>query len=132
MNNNLRQLLRHDSGAAAVEFVIAAPVVLVMIFGIIQLSTIMYARNGLQEAVEAGARYATIYPKPTDAQIIAKVTASKFGLDPSHVIGPTLYHGTTNGISYVDVTMTYSAPVNFTFFKGPTVTFSRTRRAYQP
>lgn len=126
------KLFLDQRGAAAVEFVIAIPVVLMMIFGIMQISMILYARAGLQEAVEAGARYATIYPSPSDAQIIAKVNATRFGLDATRLSGPNIAHGTTSGVNYVDVSMTYSAPLNFIFFRGPTVTLNKTRRAYQP
>jgi hypothetical protein len=121
-----------QSGAAALEFAIAAPIVLMLIFGLIQFSTILYARAGLQEAVESGARYATIYPAPTDAQIIAKMNSTKFGLQASRITGPTFVHGTTSGVSYVDITMSYSVPLKFAFFRGPSITLNRTSRAYQP
>lgn len=132
MIKQLSTLKRNQIGSAAIEFVIAAPVLLLMIFGLIEMAIFLYARVGLQEAVEAGARYATIYPSPSDSQIIAKVNSAKFGLDPAKVTGPTIEHGTYNGVKYVDVTMNYSTRVDFVFFDGPTINLTRTRRAYQP
>jgi hypothetical protein len=122
-----------QSGAAALEFAIAAPIVLMLIFGLIEFSTILYARAGLQEAVEAGARYATIYPTPSDAQIIAKINSAKFGLQASRVTGPSFNPGTTlSGVRYVDITMSYSVPLHFAFVYGPSITLTRTSRAYKP
>lgn len=125
-------LRRDQRGAASAEFVIAAPILLLFIFGMIQIGMLLYARAGLQQAVEAGARYATIYPSPSDSQITAKIQASKFGLDPAFVTGPSITHGTSDGVKFVDVTMSYAMPINFVFFETPPVTVSRTRRAYQP
>ncbi len=125
-------LIRNERGASAVEFAVAVPVLLVLIIGIIQLGILFMANAGLQQAVEEGARYATIYPNPNDSAIIARVNDKRFGLDAANVTGPSVTHGTSNGVSYVDVTMSYSAPLNFVFFETDPVTLSHTRRAYQP
>ena len=129
---NQTDILQNERGASAVEFAIAVPVLLVLIIGIIQLGIRFMANAGLQQAVEEGARYATIYPNPNDSAIIARVNDKRFGLDAANVTGPSVTHGTSNGVSYVDVTMSYSAPLNFVFFETDPVTLSHTRRAYQP
>jgi len=129
---NQTDILQNERGASAVEFAIAVPVLLVLIIGIIQLGILFMANAGLQQAVEEGARYATIYPNPNDSAIIARVNDKRFGLDAANVTGPSVTHGTSNGVSYVDVTMSYSAPLNFVFFETDPVTLSHTRRAYQP
>lgn len=125
-------LIQNECGASAVEFAFAVPVLLVLIIGIIQLGILFMANAGLQQAVEEGARFATIYPNPNDSAIIARVNDKRFGLDAANVTGPSVTHGTSNGVSYVDVTMSYSAPLNFVFFETAPVTLSHTRRAYQP
>lgn len=125
-------LIQNERGASAVEFAFAVPVLLVLIIGIIQLGILFMANAGLQQAVEEGARFATIYPNPNDSAIIARVNDKRFGLDAANVTGPAVTHGTSNGVSYVDVTMSYSAPLNFVFFETDPVTLSHTRRAYQP
>jgi Flp pilus assembly protein TadG len=124
--------IQNERGASAVEFAIAVPVLLVLIIGIIQLGILFMANAGLQQAVEEGARFATIYPNPNDSAIIARVNDKQFGLNAANVTGPSVTHGTSNGVSYVDVTMSYSAPLNFVFFETDPVTLSHTRRAYQP
>lgn len=125
-------LIQNERGASAVEFAVAVPVLLTFIIGIIQLGILFMANAGLQQAVEEGARYATIYPNPNDSAIVARVNDRRFGLDAANVTGPSVTHGTSNGVSYVDVTMSYSAPLNFVFFETDPVTLSHTRRAYQP
>jgi Flp pilus assembly protein TadG len=125
-------LIQNERGASAVEFAIAVPVLLVLIIGIIQLGILFMANAGLQQAVEEGARFATIFPNPDDSAIIARVNEKRFGLDAANVTGPSVTHGTSNGVTYVDVTMSYSAPLNFVFFETDPVTLSHTRRAYQP
>lgn len=119
-------------GASAVEFALVIPVLLTMIIGVMQIAIMFFADAGLQQAVETGARYATIYPNPSDAQILAKASGSKFGLDNSRITGPSVIHGTANGVKFVEVTMAYAVPLNFIFFQMDPVSLSHTRRAYQP
>lgn len=129
---NQTDIVQNERGASAVEFAIAVPVLLILIIGIIQLGILFMANAGLQQAVEEGARFATIFPNPDDSAIIARVNDKRFGLNAANVTGPSVTHGTSNGVSYVDVTMSYSAPLNFVFFETDPVTLSHTRRAYQP
>ena len=129
----MKRMLRHDQrGASAVEFALTVPILLTLIIGILQIGMLFFANAGLQQAVETGARYATTYPTPSDSAITAKVTASKFGLKSAYITGPSVSHGVTNGVKYVDVTMSYAFPVNVIMFHMDPVTLSHTRRAYQP
>ena len=131
-----RVLLQNEKGASAVEFVLAFPVLMIFIIGILQLGVLFSANAGLRQAVEEGARLATIFPIPDDteidAQITARVSNSKFGLVASRITGPTVAHGTSNGVNFVDVSMSYSVPLDFVLFTTAPVTLSYTRRAYQP
>lgn len=127
-----KNVVGDECGASAVEFALVIPVLLTMIIGIMQIAIMFFADAGLQQAVETGARYATIYPNPSDAQILAKVSSSKFGLDNSRITGPSVSHGTANGVKFVEVTMAYAVPLNFIFFQTDPVSLSHTRRAYQP
>lgn len=127
-----KSLISDQKGASAVEFVLALPILMIFIIGIIQLGVLFSANAGLKQAVEEGARYATIFPSPTDTQITARVLDRKFGLVTSRITGPTVASGTNNGVNYVDVSMSYSVPLNFVLFTAPPVTLSYTRRAYQP
>ncbi|HKR18462.1 TadE family protein [Rhizorhapis sp.] len=127
-----RGLLQNEKGASAVEFVLAFPVLMIFIIGILQLGVLFSANAGLRQAVEEGARYATIFPSPTDTQITTRVSDRQFGLVASRITGPTVAHGTSNGVNFVDVSMSYSVPLDFVLFTTAPVTLSYTRRAYQP
>jgi len=51
-------LLREIRAAAALEFALVAPVLIVMIMGIAQLGLIFFANAGLNNAIAQGARHA--------------------------------------------------------------------------
>ena len=93
----LFRLKREDKGAAALEFALVAPVLILFIVGIAQFGVLFMANNGLRNAVGEGARYATIYPRPTNAQISQRLTDGRFGLQPSNITGPTYTTGVSAG-----------------------------------
>ena len=77
-----------------------------------------------------GARLASLYPRPSNEQIIAKVTDKRFGLDPAHIVGPNIVDGSLDGASYAEITMRYEAPMNFLFFDVGPIPLTKTRRVY--
>ena len=116
-------------GSAAVQFALAVPVLVLFIAGIAQLGILFAASAGMQQALGEGARAATLYPRPTDAAISAKVTNAKFALD-SRYLTSSLSHGTSNGLPYVDIQLSYTPHLSFIFFTASSITITRTRRAY--
>jgi Flp pilus assembly pilin Flp len=131
MTLSFKALLRSNRGAGLVEFALIAPVLITFIIGIAQLGGLFFANAGLKSAVGEGARLATIFPRPTNEQIIARITSRRFGLEPTRVSEPTLAHGTTtNGRNYVDIEMTYTTPLSFIFFDTPPLTLVERRRAF--
>ena len=126
----LRRLRLNERAAAALEFAILAPALILMIVGIGQLGILFMANAGLRNAVAEGARFATIWPRPSDTDIINRVTSSEFGLVPENMTTPTVTHGVSGGANYVDITMSYNVPLNFIFFTTPPVTLTETRRAF--
>lgn len=126
----MMRLLKNQRGAAAIEFGLALPPFLILLMGAMQLGIVAMARTGLQHAVDEGARYATIYPTPTDAQIIARVNDKRFGLDPAYANDPTVSHGTQYGVAYTEITMSYSRPLNFLVYQTAPISISYTRRSY--
>jgi Flp pilus assembly protein TadG len=55
------------------------PALVVFVVGIAELGILFMANAGLRNAVAEGARYATIYPRPSDAQIRQRITDTRFG-----------------------------------------------------
>lgn len=126
------RLEQDQRGGVAIEFAFAIPILLIVFIGILQLGLVFYAYAGLQHAVDESARYATIYPGPTDAQIRAKALEKGFGLKAAHLVGPTVTRGTSDGVAYVEISMAYNAPLDFVLINVPPVTLNHSRRAFQP
>lgn len=127
---SLFRLKHEDKGAAALEFALVAPALILFIVGIAQFGVLFMANNGLRNAVGEGARYATIYPRPTNAQISQRLTDGRFGLKPSRITGPTYTPGISGGADYIDITMSYTVTPDFIFFTLPPLTLTETRRAF--
>ncbi|TPG13189.1 TadE family protein [Sphingomonas oligophenolica] len=117
-------------GSSAVEFAVAAPVILLMLFGILQLGVLFEARTGLKFAIDESARYAMIYPRPDDASIIKRFQDKQFGLVPSS-LSTSIAHGTNADGDYADISAKYIVDVNFIFFRAPALHLAETRRAFQ-
>jgi len=129
------RLLRNDRGSAAIEFAVAVPVLIVMIWGIFQVAIVLQARAGVQQALGEGARLATIYDtttnaRPTDTEISDKIVAAKFGIRNGTWHTPTIdtTNETTDG--YIDISVQYDVPTDFLIFAGPEITLSQSKRVY--
>lgn len=131
MTGFFRRLRRDTAGSPSVDFALTMPALIVMVMGVMQLGIAFLANAGLRNAIEAGARYSTVYPYPTDEQIRTKVRSSAFGMDSTQLTTPTVSRGSNNGKNYVDVSATYPIRMNFIFFATPAFNLSYTRRAYQ-
>jgi Flp pilus assembly protein TadG len=116
-------LARDRKGSSAVEFSIVIPILMSMIWGIFQLSLIFEANAGMTNALGQAARLATIYPTPSDTAIQDQITSSKFGLLNGTWSTPTI---TTAGTTKT-ITVSYSQPLDFLFFAGPTVTLTKSK-----
>jgi len=128
--------LRDERGAAAVEFALTVPVLVLIIYGIFEFSQLYWANAGIQHALGEGARYATLYDSsttthvPTDTNIKAKMDAKVFG--PS---GATFTTTVTTPASATCtncrlLTVSYNRTMNFLFFTGPTISLSRSKQVY--
>ena len=130
-----RSMLRNQAGAAAIEFALAVPVLVVMIYGIFQIGIAFQASAGMQHALGEGARLATICQNPTadgvcsvatNDEIKAMINAKKFGTGVGTFSEPTV----TAGSDYRDLSVTFSMPTSFLLFPGPTINLTRSKRVY--
>ena len=134
----LKFLRRDQRGAAAIEFAIAVPVLVVMIYGIFQVGLIYQANAGMQHALGEGARLATLCTpsgnacnSPSDSAIVAKMNEKKFGANIGSFGTPTVTDPGSSACTFCrDLTVTYTVTPNFLFFNGPAVTLTRTKRVY--
>ena len=58
--NRITAFRRNTGGATAVEFALAAPILFLLMFAIIEFGRAWWAKNSLQFAVERAARYAVV------------------------------------------------------------------------
>lgn len=128
----LQLLRRDDRGAAAIEMAIALPVLVSMIYGLFQVGLLYQANAGMQHALGEGARVATLYERytannvPSDATIKSQMQAKLFGKgDGSFTVADPV-----TGTGYKDLSITYTKKMNFIFIPGPTITLTRSKRAY--
>ena len=124
-----RKYLSDCRGAAALEFALIAPVLIAMLLGIAMLGILFLAQAGLRSAVEDAARYATIWPKPSQAQIQTRITARRFGMDPANIVAPTVIFTTSSTPNYVTISMGYNITINY-LLGTKTIALTETRRAY--
>ena len=128
-----KTIFRNEQGAAALELAFAFPVLIMMIWGIFQVGLLYEANAGIQHALGEGARYATLYPTPTDAQIQTKISAKVFGTKNGTFGTPSV---TTPAATVCTncrlLSVTFSMPMHFLFLPGPTVSVTRTKQVYLP
>lgn len=132
MTGLLGRLRRSRRGAAAIEFALTAPVFFALIIGTAQIGLVFRANAGMKHALGEAARYATLFPTPTDDQIKDKLRARQFGLDPAKITALTTTRGTDSGTGYIDIAMSYKPDLNFGFITAPGFTMTETRRAFLP
>lgn len=125
--------LRSDvRGLATIEFALVVPILIVAIWGIFQIGLLFEANSGMQHALGEGARYATLYDystddhMPTDESIKARMNAKLFGTGG----GAFRVEDPVDGDGFKTLTITYTRPMDFLLFKGPTITLTRSKKVY--
>ena len=123
--------LRNDRrGAAVIEMAFALPVLIVLMWMIVQLGLVFRAMSGIQHGLGEGSRMATIFPKKTDAEIKAKISDAVYGIGPGSFTIATPTSGNADGANYLDLRVTYSQPTDMLLFPGPTINVSRSKRVW--
>ena len=127
----LRIIRCDENGAAAIEMAFALPILLLFVYGIFQFGVILLANAGMQHALGEGARFATLYPKPADTAIAARMSDSVFGMNVGTFGTPTVTTPDSSScVNCVDLQVTYSVTPHFLFFDAPPITLTRSKRVY--
>jgi Flp pilus assembly protein TadG len=124
-----RRFLADCRGATMLEFALVVPVLLAMLLGIVMLGMVFLAQAGLRSAVEDAARYATIWPRPSQTEIEARIAARRFGMDPANIVAPTVTFNTSSSPNYVTISMGYNLTINY-LLGSKTISLTETSRAY--
>ncbi|MEO7858934.1 MAG: TadE/TadG family type IV pilus assembly protein [Nitrospirales bacterium] len=119
----MRKGLRSESGASAVEFALLLPVLVLILFGIIELGLALYQQSILTNASREGARLGIVQSVPpiTTAAITTRVDTylTSAGITPGTVT-KAITLGTVTG---TPVTVTLTLPYTFVTLPGVTGMF---------
>jgi len=126
----IRTLLNDRRGAATIELAFALPILVVLIWMMVQLGLVFRATSGIQHALGEGARYATIWPKPSNAAIRQRVLDKVYGIGPGRFDVPTPTPGADCAGACIDLTVSYTQRTDLLLLPGPTVTVSRSKRVW--
>lgn len=101
-----RNFGRSQSGAGALEFAIVSPVLIALLFGILELGFAINNGATIGHAVEQAARSLIIDPNTTQSQLLAQVQAQTPGI-PDGAISLSLNKSTTGSNAQI-ATVTWS------------------------
>ena len=135
----IKTLGADQHGAAAIEFALAVPILVLFIYGIFQVGLLFQANAGMQHALGEGARYATLCVPATDSctlesdtNVKAMITSKLFGKSDGSFTVADPVTTTASGSSYKTLKVQYTRRMNFLFFQGPNVTLTRQKIVYTP
>lgn len=123
-------LIRDTRGAAVIEMALAIPILLQLLWIIFQGGLIFRAMSGIQHGLGEGARYATLFPQPTNSQIQTRISNAVYGIGPGSFTIATPVAGTADGANYLDLSVSYTQETNLLIVPGPTITVSRSKRVW--
>jgi hypothetical protein len=126
----LRKISRNDEGAAVIEMAFALPILIMLLWMIVQLGLVFRAMSGIQHALGEGARAATLWPVPTDDTITDKMEAAVYGIGPGDFEIQPPVPGTADGSDYLDLEVTYTQDTDLLLIPGPTISVSRSKRVW--
>ena len=109
-SNKWRKYFANESGVAAVEFAIVAPVFIMLVMGIIDFGRIYFIKSSMQYVVEQAARHAMVNQgiSTTALNTFANTEATNVGLSGAVFASTPDNSGVIN---FMTITGTY----NFTF-----------------
>jgi Flp pilus assembly protein TadG len=134
----IARIVRDSRGASMIEFALVLPVLVLFIYGTYVFGQLFEANAGMQHALGEGARYANLCLNPTPAagctvptndQIRTRIRNSFFGSAMGSFATPTVSDG-PSGSNYKTLSVTYTMPMNFIFFRLPNVTLTQSKQVY--
>jgi Flp pilus assembly protein TadG len=126
----LAKLRRNERGAAVIEMAFALPALIMLMWMIVQLGLVFRAMSGIHHGLGEGARMATLWPKPSDTAIKAKIADAVYGIGPGHFVIATPVTGTADGATYLDLRVTYTQATDLLIIPGPNISVSRSKRVW--
>ncbi|WP_129788416.1 TadE/TadG family type IV pilus assembly protein [Promicromonospora panici] len=101
----LRTRGHRERGAAAVEFALVLPILLLLIFGIVEIGRAYYVQTTLSAAAREGVRVMALQNDTAAARSTTKNVAGGLAVTDSQIsVTPTTCSGSTAGTATVKVT----------------------------
>lgn len=101
----LKTRSHRERGAAAVEFALVLPVLLLLLMGIVEFGRAYHLQTNLSGAAREGVRAMALEDDVAEARATAKAAAPQLALTDSQIsVTPTTCSGTTPGTATVTVT----------------------------
>ena len=119
-------------GAAAVEFALAVPIIIVLIVSTMKMGLYFFAQNSIKTALDETARKASVYPSPSDESLQTVFAANLLKREVTVPVTMQISRGTSNGVSYVSLQSNYNVPVDLIFYNLGNIPISAKQRAYIP
>lgn len=92
----LRAALREDRGVSVVEFALIAPVLLLLLVGILDLGRAVNAYVTVSNAAREGSHYLALHPTAAPSAIASAVRQRVVPLDPAQVtVSASYYNGSS-------------------------------------
>jgi Flp pilus assembly protein TadG len=128
----IARALTRDRRGNTSEFALTLPLWIIMIFAVFNIGRFFVARAGIQNGLGEAARAATLWPLKTNTELQTAFNNGAFGLGSNATPTLSFSTGTSNGQSYVDLSVTYQTGFTLLFIDVNPVTLRYTRRAYRP
>lgn len=94
--------LANSRGAAAVELALAAPVMVALLVGLLELGQMLWINHTLQQAADSTARYAVV-SRITDPTVLSDAMTARLQSTPGSEANVTVTPSVQNGISYLEI-----------------------------
>jgi Flp pilus assembly protein TadG len=122
---NARRDRRRDQGAAAVEFVLVLPVLLLLIFGIVDFGRMLNAQIVVTEAAREGARAAALIDQAAGEDRIDQIAGVALGdVDPTVTPCPESPGEDDNAKATVEYTFGFVTPLGVFIGDGGSITLT--------
>lgn len=127
------RLARSAKGATAVEFAFAAPVLIMLMVGILQVAVALHAAGGVRHAIGEGVRFAKVHRLATEAEVEAQVRRNFTGVDQAKLRSLTVERGVTaDGAPFARISISYEPQIVIPFLPPRTVRLEESRLVYLP
>lgn len=131
--NLLQQLLKNDSGVAAVEFAMISGLFLVMLFGVVEATRAIWAKNTLQYAIEEAARERIINEDMTTEELTDFVIGRMDGLVNTSTVSINVTTTTTaSGVDILNIEGTYDYTMMLPLLPDAMSSFELTANTHMP